>query len=784
MKDGDSNMRRAFLSVLTAVALAVVALTAGATAGAAETSPATSSPLGKKIADFKAKDFRGNEVSLTDFASSKAVVVAVLGTECPQAKLYAPRLVELAEKMKSQGVTFIGIDANQQDSVSDLAQYAKEHKVEFPLLKDAGNVIADQLGAIRTPEVYLLDSDRVVRYCGRIDDQYGFQEGGVAFQREAPQRQDLAVAIDEVLAGKPVTLAEAKSQGCHIGRIKQAVADSEVTFTKHIASILNNNCVYCHREKQIAPFSLTNYEDAVGWAEMVREVVNDNRMPPWHADPAHGKFSNDARLSDADKALINKWVDNGAPQGDPKDLPAAPQFAEGWQIPTPDQVIYMPEEGYNVPATGTIEYQRFVVDPGWTEDKWIKAMECKPGNAAIVHHIIVYLVPSGVTPTGQAGRLRTNWLGAFAPGLRPQVLADDMGRFVQKGTKLLFEMHYTPNGKAQNDRSYVGFKFGDPNKIKKEVAVQNAGNFTFKIPPGAANHEVESEFTFRQNTTLLSVSPHMHVRGKDFRYDLIFPDGRKETVLWVPRYDFGWQTTYMLDKPMQLPRGTKMHCVAHFDNSPDNFANPDPAKEVTWGEQTWEEMMFGWFEMALTDQDLTKPADLQAARVKEFLEVAENTKIDEQLKAMVRNALKDDKTFEMASYQLMELVPQIDRICVTGIEKDRIRLKYLQERLGLQTSFKSKSTVIRTKGQSLADYIQGDQSVVNQSLEKTEGSVMVNMSRKDIRSSLHVPVVIDGVKTTINFWSSEAGAFPPQAVKILEEVAHLMAEGSTKVAGK
>ena len=338
-------MGKFFISSLTTLALAI-----SATVAVAETSP-----LGKKIDGFTASDFHGKEVSLKDFADSKAVVVAVLGTECPQAKLYAPRLVELAEKFKAQGVAFLAIDANQQDSVSELAHYAKEHKIEFPLLKDTGNTIADQLGAIRTPEVFLLDADRVVRYWGRIDDQYGFQEGGVAFQREAPQRQDLAVAIDEVLAGKPVTLAEAKSQGCHIGRIKQPVADSEVTFTKHIASILNNNCVYCHREKQIAPFSLTNYEDAVGWAEMVREVVNDNRMPPWHADPAHGKFSNDARLSDADKALINKWVDNGAPQGDPKDLPAAPQFAEGWQIPTPDEVIYMPEAGYDVPATGTVE---------------------------------------------------------------------------------------------------------------------------------------------------------------------------------------------------------------------------------------------------------------------------------------------------------------------------------------------------------------------------------------------------------------------------------------------
>jgi hypothetical protein len=409
-------------------------------------------------------------------------------------------------------------------------------------------------------------------------------------------------------------------------------------------------------------------------------------------------------------------------------------------------------------------------------------MECKPGNASVVHHIIVYLVPSGVTPTGQAGRLRTNWLGAFAPGLRPQVLSDDMARYVQKGTKLLFEMHYTPNGKAQKDRSYVGFKFADPSKVKKEVAVQNAGNFTFKIPPGDPNHKVESEYVFRQNTMLLSVSPHMHVRGKDFRYDLIFPDGRKETVLWVPKYDFGWQTTYMFEEPIHLPRGTKMHCVAHFDNSADNRANPDPTKEVTWGEQTWEEMMFGWFEVALTDQDLSKPATEGNQRVKEFLAAADTISLDEQTKALVRNALKDDKAFEIVGIQLMDFVPQVDRICVTGLEKDRIRLKFLQERLGLDTSFKSKSTVIRTKGQSLADYIQGSETVVNPSLEKTEGSVMVNMSRKDIRSSMHVPVEIDGTRATINFWSSEAEAFPPEAVKILEEVAKLMAEGSTKVA--
>ncbi len=763
--------------VLTLVA--VVAVLASSLAQAAETSP-----IGKKIDNFSARDFRGKASSLDELKSSKIVVVAFLGTQCPLAKLYGPRLAEMAAAYKDRGVAFLGVDSNQQDSVAEIAHYAKEHNIEFSLLKDAGNTIADQFGAVRTPEIFVLDEGRTVRYWGRVDDQYGFQDTGVNFQRSEPTRRDLAIALDELLAGKAVSQSVAANQGCRIGRVRQPKADSEVTYSKHIASIFNNNCVYCHRESQIAPFPLTSYEESVGWAEMVREVVSERRMPPWHADPKIGHFKNDARLSDRDVELINKWVENGAPQGDPKDEPPAPKYVEGWRIPKPDSVVYMSEEPFDVPATGTVEYQRFVVDPGWTEDKWISALECIPGNPSVVHHIIVYLVPPGVTPSGQAGRLRSNWLGAFAPGLRQQVLNEGMARYVQAGSKLLFEAHYTPNGTPQKDRSYAGFVFVDPKTVKKEVAVQNAGNFTFKIPAGDPNYEVESEFIFRQNALLLTISPHMHVRGKDFKYDLIYPDGKRETVLWVPRYDFGWQTTYELTEPKYLPKGTKMYCVAHFDNSADNYANPDPTKEVTWGEQTWEEMMFGWFEMALADQDLTQPATAGALRVKEFLAEADSIRVDDQLKAMARAALTSDKTFERFAYQIFELVPQLDRVCVTSVENDKIRLQMLQERLGLKTSLKSRSTVIRAKGQSLAEYAIGNKTVVNQEMAGSTGSVMAGMASKDIRSSMHVPVTIKGVPGTINFWSGEAGAFPPQATALLEQIARLMAEGTESLAKK
>lgn len=737
------------------------------------------SPIGNKIDSFSARDFRGKATSLDEFAKSKLVVVAFLGTECPLAKLYAPRLADLAREYQEKGVTVLGISSNQQDSITELAHYVNEYKIEFPLIKDVGNAIADQFGAVRTPEIFVLDENRTVRYFGRVDDQFGFQGNGIAYQRNEPRRRDLAIALDELLAGKPVTEAVCLNQGCHIGRVKKPEVESEITYTKHIAKIYNDNCVACHREGQIGPFSLTSYDDAAGWAEMCREVTSQRRMPPWHADPAIGKFANDARLSKDQIAMIAKWCENGAPEGDPKDLPPAPTFATGWQIPEPDQVVYMADKPFDVPASGTIEYQRFTVDPGWTEDKWVQAMECVPGNPGVVHHIIVYLIPPDVTPTGQAGRLHSNWLGAYAPGLRAQPLEPGYARYVQKGSKFLFEMHYTANGTPQKDRSYAGFVFADPKTVKKEVAVQNAADFAFKIPPHAANHKVEADFVFRKNSLLLSMSPHMHLRGKDFKYELVYANGNRETLLWIPGYDFGWQTTYELATPKHIPRGATLHCTAHFDNSEDNLANPDPTREVGWGEQTWEEMMFGWFEMALADQDLTQPASVESLRLHEFLASADSLKLDDSLKAQARGALASDKAFERFGWQLFDLVPQLDRICVTEVDNGRLRLKMLQERLGLKTSLRSRSTVVKAEGQSLASYASGNETIVNQDMSGAEGTVMAGMAKKDIRSSVHVPVVIDGKRATINFWSAEAEAFPPQAVVLLEQVAHLMVEGTT-----
>lgn len=734
--------------------------------------------VGSKVSDFTLRDFRGKEHNLNTLAEGKkAIVIAFLGTECPLAKLYAPRLEVLAKEWGAKGVAFVGVCSNQQDSPTKVNSYARVHGVSFPILMDPGNVLADRLDAQRTPEIFLLDADRVVRYWGRVDDQYGFMESGVAYQRNEPRRKDLALAIGQLLDGKPIEQATTKVNGCLIGRVRQVKTDSDVTYSNQIARILNDRCVSCHRPGQIAPFPLRNYEETVGWGPMIKEVVKEGRMPPWHADPKFSKFINDCRLTGEQKDMIVRWVDNGSPEGDKSQLPPAPVFTEGWQIPKPDQIISMDEE-FEVPAEGTVEYQRFVIDPGWKEDKWIKHVECRAGNPAVVHHVIVYIrTPSGPKTSG-AGRISTDWLAAYAPGLRVPILPDGMARYAPAGSQLIFEVHYTPNGTAQKDKSYAGFVFADPKTVRKEVAVKNAGNFNFTIPPHHDNYEVESSYTFRDETLLISISPHMHLRGKDFRYDLTFPDGKTQTILWVPSYDFGWQTTYTFPEPMRLPRGTKMHCIAHFDNSDANLANPDPNAEVRWGEQTWEEMMFGWFEMALANQDLSKPPTEMPSRVKDFLAGAAEAQKDSQIVFLAKEALQSRDFFARWLYYMENVVPQVDRICVTYIDEDKLHLRIAEERNGIRTTFTSPNTVLSTKGQALAEAAGRSEPTVFGDINKAGGSVMRKMFAKGIQSSMHVPILLDGKKATVNFWSTEPNAFPPAAVEVLANAARQI--GATK----
>ncbi|MDV6033298.1 MAG: redoxin domain-containing protein [Phycisphaera sp. RhM] len=542
--------------------------------------------IGMNVADFTLDNCYGKPVSLSHFDDRQAIAIVFLGTECPLAKLYGPRLTDIQRRYADRGVQVIGINSNTQDSMTELAAYVHRHAIGFPMLKDPGNVVADALGATRTPEVFLIDREHTLRYHGRIDDQYG-----VGYSREREAEPKLTRAIDQLLAGQPVTEPTTEPVGCHIGRVKPIESTGEVTFTKHIAPIFNAHCVSCHRDGEIAPFTLNSYDDVLGWEDTILEVIADNRMPPWSANPAHGTFANDPRLSERERELIETWVDNGMPEGDVRDLPTPPEFVAGWQIDRPDEVIKMRNQAFRVPAEGIIDYQRFVVDPGWDEDKYIVAAEARPDKRSVVHHILVYVIPEGE----RREDLRQVVAG-YAPGSPPMQLQDGVALRVEAGSKLLFEMHYTPNGSEQDDLSYLGVKFTDKPNVRKLLRGRLAINTKFEIPAGEANHVVSATYHARTEENLISMSPHMHLRGKSFRYVAHFPDNTTKVLLDVPNYDFNWQLKYVLAEPLRIPRDTRIECTAVFDNSDSNLTNPDPTKPVRWGDQSFEEMMIGFMD--------------------------------------------------------------------------------------------------------------------------------------------------------------------------------------------
>jgi len=363
-------------------------------------------------------------------------------------------------------------------------------------------------------------------------------------------------------------------------------AENNVTFTKDVAPIFYKNCTGCHRPGEIAPMSLLTYNDARPWAKSIREKVANRDMPPWHADPKYGEWRNDRRISQDAINTILAWVNNGAKEGDPKDLPPMPEYTPGWRIGKPDQTFSAPEQA--VPADGVVDYQYLSVPTNFKEDRWITAAEIRSSAHAVVHHVIVFVQEPGAT-----SRLQGKLLVGFAPGEDPAVFRAGFGRKIPAGSNLLFQVHYTPNGTATKDVTTVGLIYAK-SPVEHTVVTRPVLQTAFEIPAGHPNYEVRSSFTFNEAAQLYSFMPHMHLRGKDFEYKAVFPDGTSKILLSVPRYDFSWQTYYVLKEPIAVPKGTRIECVAHFDNSTNNKYNPDPTKAVRWGDQTWEEMMIGW----------------------------------------------------------------------------------------------------------------------------------------------------------------------------------------------
>jgi hypothetical protein len=324
--------------------------------------------------------------------------------------------------------------------------------------------------------------------------------------------------------------------------------------------------------------------------------------PPWLAAPGSAHFDKDRSLSQKEIDTIVAWVDAGTPKGDDRDLPPPPKFAEGWTLGKPDVILTLPED-VPVPADGVIAYKYFTIPTNFTEDKWVQASEIHAGNRGVVHHIIAFITEPGKTTVG-GGRGGFNKLSGFAPGEQPKIFPPGTAKLIKAGSSLVFQMHYTPNGKATTDRSYVGLFFAK-GPVHNPALTGTATNAGFVIPAGDGNYEVHSSWTAQEDVRLVDLMPHMHVRGKDFTYTAVYPDGRRELLLSVPKYDFNWQLLYRFKDPLYLPKGARIDCVAHFDNSTANRYNPDPTKDVRWGDQTWEEMMIGWFDYVAAGEKLT-----------------------------------------------------------------------------------------------------------------------------------------------------------------------------------
>ncbi len=403
-----------------------------------------------------------------------------------------------------------------------------------------------------------------------------------------------------------------------------APVPSTPTFSKDVLPILQRNCQGCHRPGEAAPMPFMSYKEVRPWAKAIKGAVLTKKMPPWLADPHYGQFSNERKLTPVEVETITAWADGGAPEGNPKQAPKPVSWVEGWNIGTPDKVFEMPK-AFNVPAEGTVEYHYVIIPTGFTKDTWVQAAEVRPGNRGVVHHVIAFIRPPGSkwlkdAPVNEAfipkraarnrqnaeqaageeaqSMLGTELLVGYAPGLQEQKFVPGQARLVPAGADIVFQLHYTANGKTATDQTKVGLVLAKE-EPKQRVVTLTATEGRFAIPAGDPAYEVKSAFTLQDDSALVWLMPHMHLRGKDFIYTAVYPTGERQVLLNVPKYDFNWQLAYETAKPVVLPKGTRIECVAHFDNSPNNKYNPDPTKVVRWGDQSWEEMMIGWFGVAI-----------------------------------------------------------------------------------------------------------------------------------------------------------------------------------------
>ncbi len=614
-------MRTPFLSGLIAAIALVSPVLAQAQPSQAK--------LGEKMPNLTFKDDKGKAHRLYELENKKAIVLVFLSFECPVSNSYMAPLSEMANEFGKFGVTIWGLTTNEDDTPAEIAKAAKGFDLAFPVFKDDRLRAADALRAEYTPEVFVLDGNFTLRYRGRIDDMYSERLKKHVKISEYNLRQTLA----ELVTRRPVSKPATQAVGCRVFREEKQIAkEGKVTYHRDVQPILQKHCQQCHRTGEVGPFSLMTYKQAVNWAQDIKDYTQRREMPPWKVNDGVA-FHNERRLTDMEIKTLADWADLGTPAGDPKDAPMPREFAKGWQLGTPD-LILSPDDAFVLGPSGRDVFRCFVLPTKLTEDTYVAAVELRPGNPQIVHHLLLFIDSAGNgrkletdaqereknnpvidEHTGQPlkydkgpGYTRTMGVGflpraslmGWAPGIQPRYMPDGVGFLLPKNADIVMQVHYHRNGRAEKDRTQVGLYFAKK-KIKHSYqsgpvaggSGKGPFRYFFSIPPGEDRFQLDGDTWARQDFTLLNVMPHMHLLGRDIKLTMTPPDGKEKLMLSIKQWDYNWQEMYFLKEPIQVKAGTRFHVEAHYDNSDKNPLNPfSPPRRVTVGEQTTNEMCF------------------------------------------------------------------------------------------------------------------------------------------------------------------------------------------------
>jgi peroxiredoxin/mono/diheme cytochrome c family protein len=615
----------------------------------------------------KFSDIAGTTHDLADLAKQhRAVVIAMTSTSCPLSLKYFPTLVDLSKRYAEQDVRFVLVNSVAADKLDAMQQAAKQLASNASYVFDEQGDLATAIGATTTTDVIVVNPSRTVVYHGAVDDQYGF-----GYSRDTPQHPYLVNALDSILNNQTPLVEATAAPGCQLSVSVTTPGVSDVTYHGRISRLMNRHCVTCHREDGVGPFALTSYDELVSHAPMIREVIERGIMPPWfaaHEDPTRvSPWENDASLTTIEKRDLIAWIEGDQAEGDSADAPQPLVFSGRWSNGEPDAVLAFPEP-VQVKATGFMPYVNVPVETNFGEDKWIQAVEILPGDLAVVHHVLIYMVEPG-------GRVENpiDYWAVYTPGNGLHVYPPGYARRLPQGAKLVFQMHYTPNGTATEDLTQIGFQFADQ-PPQYEVQTASVINARFSIPPGAKDYQVEATLDIPVDVEVLGYLPHHHLRGVAAKYELIKPEGDTELLLDVPEYDFNWQLFYQYANPPIFPKGSTIKYTAKYDNSADNPANPNPKARVRFGDQTYDEMHIGYLEYAVPRDApwADEHRNLRGKLIKDF--AALDTDADGELSpAEVTKLIPEWAPFQISIQQVQGLFLVIDKDKSGGLNEEEFQ---------------------------------------------------------------------------------------------------------------